>query len=63
MALYKGLHALLARLVQKVVCQRPDNHALWVEIAKMFDVPGIAHLNANFGLQADYARPGDLFSE
>ena len=27
----------------------------------MFDIPGIAHRNAIFGLQADCARPGDSY--
>ena len=39
----------------------PDNRALWVELAKMFDVPGVAHWNAFFGLQANCARPGDSY--
>ena len=37
----------------------PDNRALWVELAKMFDVPGVGHWNTIFGLQSDYAMPGD----
>jgi hypothetical protein len=27
----------------------------------MFDIPGVAHWNAIFGLQADCARPGDSY--
>ena len=30
---------LAGRLVQKVVAGRPGNHALWIELVKMFDVP------------------------
>ena len=48
-----------ARLVQKVVCRGPDNRALWVKLAKMFNVLGVAHWNGIFGLQVDCARPGD----
>ena len=51
--LYKGLHATLARLIQKVVCRG--------KLAKMFDVPGIAHWNTIFGLHADCAEPGDSY--
>ena len=40
---------------------RPGNRALWVELAKMFDVPGVAHWDSIFGLQADCAGPGDLY--
>ena len=50
-----------AKLVQKVVAGRPGNRALWVELTKVFDIPGIAHWNAIFGLQADCARPGDSY--
>ena len=39
----------------------PGNHALWVKLAKMFDVPGVAHWNTIFGLQADCAGPGDSY--
>ena len=35
------------------------NRAVWVKLAKMLDVPGVAHWNGIFGLQADCARPGD----
>ena len=61
LALYIGLHALSARLVQKGVAGPPDNCALGVKLAKMFDVLGIAHRNAIFGLQADCAGPVDLY--
>ena len=39
----------------------PASRALWVKLAKMLDVPRIAHWNGIFGLQADCARPGDLY--
>ena len=43
-ALYKGLHATAARLVQKVVAGTGSgNRALWVKLTKMLDVPGVAH--------------------
>ena len=61
-ALYKGLHATAARLVQKVVAGKASgNRALWVKLAKMFNVPGVAHRNAIFGLKADSAGPSDSF--
>src|SRR3989337_1721222 len=37
------------------------NRCLWVKLAKMFDVPGVAHWNTIFVLQADCARPGDSY--
>ena len=50
-ALYKGLHATAAKLVQKVVAGADHgNRALWVKLAKMLYVPGIAHRNGIFGL-------------
>src|SRR3954468_10043026 len=61
-ALYKGLHATAARLVQRVVARvGSGNRALWVKLTKMFDVQGVAHRNAIFGLKADSARPSDSF--
>ena len=61
-ALYKGLHATAARLVQKGGCRTgSNNHALRVKLTKMLNVPGVAHRNAIFGLKADSARPSDLF--
>ena len=61
-ALYKGLHATSARLVQKGGCRTgSDNRALWVKLTKMLDVPGVAHRNAIFGLKADSAGPSDSF--
>src|SRR3954469_14751016 len=62
LALYKGLHATAARLVQKGGCRTgSDNRALRVKLTKMFDVPRVAHRNAIFGLKADNARPSDSF--
>ena len=43
------------------VAGAPSNRALGVKLAKMFNIPGIAHRNAIFGLQADCAGPGDLY--
>ena len=37
----------------------PDGRTLWVKLAKMLDVPGVAHWNGIFGLQANCTRPGD----
>ena len=43
-ALYKGLHATAARLVQKMVAGADHgNRALGVKLAKMLYVPGVAH--------------------
>ena len=39
----------------------PGNRALWVKLVKMFNVPGVAHWNSIFGLQADCAGPGDSY--
>ena len=62
LALYKGLHAVPARLVQKVACRgRPGSRTLWVKLMKMLDVPGVAHWDSIFGLQADCAGPGDSY--
>ena len=61
-ALYKGLHATAARLVQKVVAGTGSgNRALREKLTKMFYVPGVAHWNAIFGLKADSAGPCDSF--
>ena len=61
-ALYKGLHATAARLVQKVVARTGSgNRTLRVKLMKMLNVLGVAHRNAIFGLQADSARPSDSF--
>ena len=37
------------------------NRALGVKLANMFAIPGIAHRNAIFSLQADCAGPGDSY--
>ena len=61
-ALYKGLHATSARLVQKVGAGTGSvNRALRVKLMKMLNVPGVAHRNAIFGLKADSAGPSDSF--
>ena len=61
-ALYKGLHATSARLVQKVVAGTGSgNRALRVKLTKMLNVPIVAHRSAIFGLKADSARPSDSF--
>ena len=39
----------------------PASRALWVKLAKMLDVPGVAHWDNIFGLQADLAGPGDSY--
>ncbi len=56
LALYKGSHALLAKLPRG-----PARRALRVKLAKMLDVPGVAHWDSIFGLQADCAGPGDSY--
>ena len=61
-ALYKGLHATAARLVQKVVAGTGSgNRALREKLTKMFYVLGVAHRNAIFILKADSAGPCDSF--
>ena len=50
-----------ARIVQKGVIRAPSNRALRVKLAKMFDIPGVAHWNAIFDLQADCTGPGDSY--
>ena len=37
----------------------PGSRVLRVKLAKMLNVPGVAHWNGIFGLQRDCARPGD----
>src|SRR3954462_3719195 len=60
LALYKGLHATAARLVQKVGCRTgSDNRGLQVKLTKMLNIPGVAHRSAIFGLKADNAGPRD----
>ena len=48
-------------LYKRWLAGRPGNRALWVKLAKMLDVPGVAHWNGIFGLQADCAGPGDSY--
>ena len=61
-ASYKGLHAISARLVQKVVAGTGSgNRALRVKLTKMLNVPGVANRNAIFGLKVDSAGPCDSF--
>ena len=48
-------------LYKKWSAGRPGNRALWVKLAKMFDVPGVAHWNPIFGLQVDCAGPADSY--
>src|SRR3954468_17487840 len=62
LALYKGLHATAARLVQKGGCRTgSDNRALRVKLTKMLNIPGVAHWSVIFGLKADSAGPHDSF--
>ena len=48
-------------LYKKWFAGGPGNRALWVKLAKMFNVPGVAHRNSIFGLHADCAGPGDSY--
>ena len=48
-------------LYKRWFAREPGNRALWVKLAKMFDVPGVAHWNTIFGLQADYVGPSDAY--
>ena len=57
----KGYMPCWQGLYKKWPAGRPGNRALWVKLAKMFDVPGVAHLNTIFGLQANCAGPGDSY--
>src|SRR3954468_5197791 len=60
LALYKGLHATAARLVQKGGCRTgSDNRALRVKLTKMLNIPGVAHRSAIFDLKADSVGPRD----
>ena len=38
-----------------------DSHTSCVKHTKMLDVPGVAHWDSIFGLQADCAGPGDSY--
>ena len=46
-------------LYKKGLAGGPVIHALCVKLAKMLDVPGVAHWNGIFGLQADCAGSSD----
>src|SRR3954470_20210553 len=60
LALYKGLHATAARLVQKVGCRAgPDNRALRVKLTQMLTFPGVSHRSPIFGLEPARAGPRD----
>ena len=48
-------------LYKRWLARGPGSHALWVNLAKMLDVPGVAHWDDNFGLHADCTRPGDSY--
>ena len=48
-------------LYKRWLTGRPGSRALWVKLAKMLDVPGVAHWDGIFGLQADCAGPGDSY--
>src|SRR3954466_1144834 len=62
LALYKGLHATVERLVQNGGCRTgSNNRALRVKLTKMLDVPGVSHQKPILGLKADSARPSDSF--
>ena len=48
-------------LYKRWLAGRPGKPALWVKLAKMLDVPGVAHWDSIFGLQVDCAGPGDSY--
>ena len=48
-------------LYKRGACQEPSSRGLWVKLAEMLNVPGVAHRNAIFGLKADSAGPSDSF--
>ncbi len=48
-------------LYNRLFAGGPGNRALWVKLAKMFNVPGVPHWNSIFGLQADCDGPGDSY--
>ena len=48
-------------LYKRWLAGRPGNRALWVKLAKMFAVPGVAHWGPIFGLQVDCTGPGDSY--
>ena len=56
----KGYMPCRQGFVQKRwLAERPGSRALWVKLAKMLDVPGVAHWENIFDLQADCAGSGD----
>ena len=57
----KGYMPCRQGLYKRWLAGRPDNRASWIKLTKMFDVPGVAHLDTIFSLQADCARPGDSY--
>ena len=57
----KGYMPCRQGLYKRWLAERPDNRASWVKLTKMFDVPGVAHWNTIFGLQAVCAGPGDSY--
>ena len=57
----KGYMPCLQGLYKRWLAGGPDNRALWVKLVTMFNVPGVAHWNSIFGLQADCAGPGDSY--
>ena len=48
-------------LYKRWLAGRPSSRALWVKLAEMLDVLGVAHWNGIFGLQADCVGPGDSY--
>ena len=57
----KGYMPCRQGLYKRWFAGEPGNRALRVKLAKMFDVPGVAHRNTIFGLQADCAGPVDSY--
>ena len=57
----KGYMPCRQGLYKRWLVGGPASRALWVKLAKMLDVPGVAHWYSILGLQADYARPVDSY--
>ena len=57
----KGYMSCRQSLYKRWLAGRPGNRSSWVKLMKMFDIPGVAHSNSIFGLQADCAGPGDSY--
>ena len=55
----KGYMPCRQGLYKRWLAGGPCSCASWVKLAKMLDVPGVAHWNGIFSLQADCAGPGD----